>query len=147
MSDDQSRLQEYGVDITVEGPDPDPSCVRCGVEVDDPAPSYQNRLEAETGIRDVDGERSDPVCEECKDVQRFLKQKYRHLTEKIGVSGAVAVHCECQDPDEIDVQPIRRGESPGGRACSRCGSREVVIERLPPGENPALPWVKGEGRE
>lgn len=131
--DNQQRIQDFGVDVEVYQPESEPQCERCGDELSDTQQStdYADRLEYETEIRDV-REEAAKLCESCEDEVRFLTHKYKQLTSDVAVSGAVAVYCDCHDNDEIDVQPIRRGESRSGKQCSRCGSGAVVVEELPP---------------
>ena len=135
--DDQGRLQDYGVDAgapPVE--DAAPACERCGDELDDDQRGVrvaQSRGEQASGVVDIHRDRAKRnLCEDCLGLERYLRGRCKELTEKTAVSGAVAVFCSCQAENEVDVQPLRPGESVADRVCSRCGSTEVVIEELPP---------------
>jgi len=134
----QGRLQEYGVNIAPspvdDGP---PTCERCGDELDgdgDKRWTPTTRPEEIAGVVDLArGRETRGLCEECQDLEGYLARRHYELTSQHHISGAVDVYCECHDAGEIDVQPVRRGESPShGRSCSRCGSAKVVLEQLPP---------------
>jgi len=136
---DQQRLQKWSDDIgapPVE--DAQPMCARCGEEYD-PHAQYDDKhelpgagpAEYESGYIDVNKFDRDPsVCEDCRELQRYLNYRYHSLTERPDVSRAVAVYCQCQDDDEVDVRPVRRGQQPE-KKCLQCGSSEVVLEELP----------------
>jgi hypothetical protein len=135
MTDEnQSRLQDHGVDT---GPapvdDPAPSCERCGdvLEANEQGVRDLTRAEQMGGVVDIHRSTERDLCEECVQLERYLNWRYAELVEKAQNHGAVVVFCECQDPDEVDVQPLRNHELIGDRTCSRCGSSEVVIEELP----------------
>lgn len=135
MSDDeqQSRVQDFGADIDVSDQDAPAVCERCGDEIEDTKTWYESAEEQRAGVVDVhrsSEERS--ICSDCGQLEHYLQSRYHELVSDSWVSTAVAVFCECQESEEVDVQPVRRGESVGDVACSRCGSREVVIEELPP---------------
>lgn len=145
---EQGRLAKFGVDT---GPAPiddtPPTCERCGEELDgDAAEGYvpRSRGEEHTGVVDLArGHERRYLCEGCQNLEQYLTGRYHALTRRPDISGAVAVYCECHDGDEIDVQPVRRGESATfGRECSRCGSNEVVLEPLPP-DGPETPGPEG----
>lgn len=138
MTDDQQRLQEYGTGVGAppveEAP---PACDRCGDELDgddrEAWPHTVGRPEHETGYIDIHEFGDDPVlCPDCRDLVRYLTVRYRTITDKPGVSGAVAIHCACQDDDEVDVRPVGYGGDGPVARCSRCGSAQVVVEELPP---------------
>jgi ribosomal protein S27AE len=141
---EQGRLQEYGVDTGAapvdDGP---PACERCGDQLEgDTADGWvpKSRGEEMTGVVDLArGRERRYLCEGCKDLKRYLSCRYHELTEQVHISGAVAVYCGCQGEEEVDVQPVRRGEATTyERECSRCGSSEVVVEQLPPDGPPTL---------
>lgn len=136
MSDDedQSRLQEYGVDIEPAPVDDAPAtCERCGEELEDEGRGVRHLSGEEqvTGVFDNNRSSERDLCENCFNLEKYLNHRYAELSEEIQTRAVVAVFCECQDSDEVDVQAVRRHEPIGGRACSRCGSREVIIEELP----------------
>ena len=146
--DDQGRLQDYGVDAGVPPvEDDEPTCERCGTELEDGERGVrvgQSRAEYETNVTDIyrgRGERD--LCEDCVDLERYLRGRHAELTNNVSVTGAVAVFCSCQGDDEVDVQPLRPAEPVADRECSRCGSREVVVEELPP-DAPEAPEEVGE---
>lgn len=140
---EQGRLQEYGVDA---GPAPvtddTPTCERCGDELEGDAADGvvpKSRSESATGVVDLArGRERRYLCDECRELERYLVARYHELVDRPGAIGAVAVFCSCQNADEVDVQPVRVGGSAADRRnCSRCGSPEVVVEELPPDGGPA----------
>ncbi|MFB6225186.1 MAG: hypothetical protein ABEI13_01895, partial [Candidatus Paceibacteria bacterium] len=100
MSDDksQARLQDFGVDVAIDVASSGPICNRCGGEITNGSgdKEAQNRLEYELEYYDVRDRNDTPaVCDDCADLQQFLEQSYDRITSQHGVSGAVAVHCQC----------------------------------------------------
>lgn len=141
MSDeDQRRLQAYG---DVDAPpveDTAAACDRCGEELDDDDldafPLSAGHAEEMSGYVDIHEYGDDPrLCDRCEDLVRYLSHRHAQLTERHDVAAAVAVYCRCHDDDEVDIQPLAPGEEPHDVACSACGSREVVVEKLPPSTN------------
>lgn len=131
--EDQSRLQEHGVD-TGAAPVDDPAarCERCASEVDGgEGVRHLSEIEQMAGVADINRSRKRDLCEACFKLEKYLDRRYNELIRQPQNRGAVAVFCDCHDPDEVDVHPLRRYEPIGARACSRCGSSEVIIEELP----------------
>jgi hypothetical protein len=141
MSDEveQSRLQEYtdlGAPPVETRP---PVCERCGDDLADTDTTRDpnSRAEYMAGVLDIRASNNDPrLCEDCQDLDQYLTVRYQQLTERAGVVGAVAVFCSCHDADEVDVRPVRRGDTLNDVACVRCESQEVVVEELPPSSTP-----------
>ena len=139
----QERLQQY-CDV---GPSPvktpDPCCDRCGTEEGElTAPGdtqhRQTPPELRTGFQDIqlssDGDLQ--LCDDCLGLHKYLHYRHAQVTDPPYVAGSVAVFCPCHDEDEVDVQPVYRGDTIEDFCCSRCGSAEVVIEELPPATDP-----------
>lgn len=136
MRPEQTRLGAFGVDVPAERePATGPVCERCstGVDPDEALRVEQSMPEVNFDVTDLrrgGGERL--LCEDCVDVERYLHGRHQELTAEPGVVSSVAVFCECQDSREVDVCPLRRGDSLDEVACSGCGSQQVVVEELPP---------------
>lgn len=143
--DAQRRLQEYD-ETAVDAPPVEEvaTCRRCDGTIDDAEAARRRegvgRAEHQTGYYDISLGGSALLCGECHDLVRYLKHRHQQLTTDVGVTGAVAIHCECHDGDEVEVRPVRRGDTPKA-SCSRCGSQRVVVEELPP-EPAAEPEVR-----
>jgi hypothetical protein len=137
--EDQRRLQAYGEVDAPPVEEAPAACDRCGEELDDEdddLPFSAGRAEGVTGFVDIHEYGDDPkLCERCDDLVRYLSHRHAQLTDRSDVSGAVAVYCRCHGDDEVDIQPLSPGEESLDVACSACGSREVVVERLPPDHN------------
>ena len=140
MSDEeQNRLQQYcdvGAPPVETRP---PTCDRCGADKDlSPVSTAESQIspaEHHTGFRDIRefGEQETyQLCDDCTQLHKYLHYRHAQVTDRAGVVGAVAVFCQCHDDDEVDVCPLRQGETPAGVRCSRCGTAEVVVEELPP---------------
>jgi Zn ribbon nucleic-acid-binding protein len=131
----QARLQNW---TDVDAPpveDAPATCVRCGEELGDDRdfPTGAGPAERQSGFVDVRKFDDEPdLCDDCKNLKRYLHHRYSELTDKRNVSGAVAVYCGCQTADEVDVRPVYHGDRPTDVECAKCGSNEVVIEELPP---------------
>lgn len=135
----QERLQQYCDVGAAPVETPPPSCDRCGCEGDlAPPPTHDSpatRAEARTGYRDIRKFEKDSeirLCGDCRDLHRYLEIRHAQVTNQPGVDGAVAVFCPCHEDDEVDVRPVRQGETTADVQCSRCGNTEVVLETLPP---------------
>lgn len=136
-NDDQSRLQEYGEVGAPPVEEEPPACDRCGCELDEDdesgLPFGAGYPEHESGFVDIRKIGDAPAfCEDCENLNKYLNHRHNELIQKRNVSAVVAVYCECQGDHEVDVRPVRYGDRQADVACSRCGSREVVIEELPP---------------
>ncbi|WP_049938141.1 hypothetical protein [Haloplanus natans] len=136
MSDDQSRLQEYGDVGAPPVEETGPVCERCGEDLDegDTKRLRVGPAEYETGYYDINRPGTDKrrLCDDCEDLEKYLGHRYKQITERTGADDAVAVFCECHDDDEVDVQPVRHGDTLADIRCSNCGSAEVLVEELPP---------------
>jgi len=136
VSDDQSRLQRYGEVGAPPVEETGPVCERCGegLDEDDTTRLGVGYAEAKTGFHDIKrpGSEKRRLCDDCEDLERYLAHRYALITDGTGTDDAVAVFCMCHDDDEVDVQPVRHGDTLASVRCSSCGSAEVLVEELPP---------------